>query len=183
MGGTWVAGRRALGLVAVVVLGLGAAACGGDDSDDAAPTTEADVADDGDGGDGGGDDMVDVDEVPGLSGDCEELVSAYLEASSGLGSVMSGTGDTDFSEVAAYFSEVADELPDEISDDFEIFAQAYAEFAQALEDAGIDLSDMSEADPAAMQALAPALEAFDDPAVQEASNNISAWMEANCGQG
>ena len=177
MGGTWRTGRRALGLMAVVVLGVGVSACGGDDSDDAAPTTEADAADD---GGGGGDDMVDVDEVPGLSGECEDLVAAYLEASSGLGSVMSGTGDTDFSEVAAYFSEVADELPDEVSDDFEIFAQAYAEFAQALEDADIDLSDMSSADPATLEALTPALEAFDDPAVTEASQNISDWMDANC---
>jgi len=182
MGGTWRNGRGALGLVAVAVLGLGVTACGGDDSDDAAPTTAADVADDGDAGDGG-DDMVDVDEVPGLSGECEDLMSAYLEASSGLGSVMSGTGDTDFSEVAAYFSEVADELPDEISGDFEIFAQAYAEFGQALEDAGIDLSDMSTADPATLEALTPALEAFDDPAVTEASENISAWMDANCEAG
>lgn len=182
MGGTWLTGRRALGLVAVVVLGLGAAACGGDDTGDAAPTTEADAADDGGSADGG-DDMVDVDEVPGLSGECEEMVAAYLEASSGLGSIMSGTGDTDFSEVAAYFSEVADELPDEISGDFEVFAQAYSEFAQALEDADIDLSDMSSADPAALEALTPALEAFNDPAVTEASENISDWMDANCAQG
>mgnify|MGYP001226969715 CR=1 FL=1 len=184
MGGNRRIGRGALGLTAAIVLGVGLTACGGDDSDDeAAPTTEAASSDDSssadDGGDGGDDGMVEIDDVPGLSGECEELVAAYLEASSGLGSVMSGT-DTDFSQIAAYFSEVADNLPDEIADDFEVFGQAYAEFGQALEDAGIDLSNMAEADPAAVQALMPALEAFDDPAVQEASENISDWMDANC---
>jgi|GEM_PF-3840532 hypothetical protein len=183
MGGTRQIGRRALGLTAAIVLGLSLTACGGDDSDDdAAPTTEEASTDGGTTSDDDGDGMADVDEVPGLTGECEELVAAYIEASSGLGSVMSG-GDTDFSEIAAYFSEVADNLPDEISDDFEVFGQAYAEFGQALEDAGIDLSDMSEADPEAMQALMPALEAFDDPAVQEASENISDWMDANCPTG
>lgn len=178
MGGTRRMGRRALGLTAAIVLGIGLTACGGDDSgDEAAPTTEETSTDDGDGD--GGDESVDIDEVPGLTGECEELVAAYLEASSGLGSVMSGT-ETDFSEIAAYFREVADNLPDEIAGDFEVFGEAYAEFGQALEDAGIDLSNMAEADPAAIQALMPAIEAFDDPAVQEASENISDWMDASC---
>lgn len=182
MGGTRRTGRRALGLTAAIVLGIGLTACGGDDSDDdATATTEAPSSDDGSSDDSGSEDdgMVDVDDVPGLTGECEELVAAYLEASSGLGSVMSGT-ETDFSQIAAYFSEVADNLPDEIADDFEVFGAAYAEFGQALEDAGIDLENMSEADPAAIQALMPALEAFDDPAVQEASDNISTWMDENC---
>ena len=167
MGGTRRTGRRALGLTAAIVLGIGLTACGGDDSDDdATATTEAPSSDDGSSDDGGSEDdgMVDVDDVPGLSG---------------LGSVMSGT-ETDFSQIAAYFSEVADNLPDEIADDFEVFGAAYAEFGQALEDAGIDLENMSEADPASIQALMPALEAFDDPAVQEASDNISTWMDENC---
>lgn len=183
MGGTRRRGRRALALTATIVLGIGLAACGGDDSDDgdAALATEEASSEDSSSDDGGSSDdgTVEIDDVAGLSGECEELVAAYAQASTGLGSLMSGTG-TDFNEIAAYFNELADELPDEIADDFEVFGEVYARVGRTLEAAGIDAEDMAGADPATMQALTAALDGLDDPAIQEAAENISAFMEETC---
>ena len=169
--------RRTSALALTMVLALGVTACGGGDDEDSADTTtteEETTTTEGSGDDGGGTDL------GAFSGECEEFYEAFANAGTAVGEAFSGGGEGDLEEVAAYFAEVADDMPDEIADDFEIFAAAYGEFAQALADSGIDLENMQEADPEAMAALQPALEAFSSAEVQEASNNIQAYVEANC---
>jgi hypothetical protein len=167
--------RRIGALALTVVLGVGLTACGGgsdDESSDAStttsePSTDGTSADDGDGASGV------------LGGDCEDLANAFSQAGEASSSAFSGEAGG-LEEAATYFQEVADEVPDEIADDFKIFADAYADFAKALADADIDLSDPSNADPEAMAELQTIMESLGSDEVQEASNNIQAYVSANC---
>jgi hypothetical protein len=178
--------HKLLALLAALLLAL--AACGGDDggddladiaADEADPGPEGDagdVADDGS-GDGG---EVDEDALAALTNDdCAALYAGIASAASAFG----GTEGEDLSDVATYFDEIADEVPGEIKDDFETFAAAYRQFAEAAEEAGIDFSDPATMTPEALQEMGTAAEAFNDPEVQEASERISTFAEETCGAG
>lgn len=181
--------RKAAALAAVAVLGLGAAACGGDD-DSAGEDTEVDETTTTEATDDGGSDDGDTGGSSGSGGlgafageECLAFTNAILEASSSVGNVFTGQTD-DLESVAAYFSEVADNLPAEIRDDFRTFAGAYETFAAAVADADIDFEDPSTfSDPAVMQRLTPAMEAFDSAEVQQASENIERWLDETCSEG
>ncbi len=170
--------RRMSALALVAVIGLGLTACGGGDGDDDAAKEDEQTTTT----DAGSKDTTDTADLGdlGFSGECAAFVEAFSKASAAVGSSVSGGDAGDLEDVAAYFDEVADHVPDEIADDFKVFADAYAEFAQALADSGID---MNNPDPSAFEALAPAFEAFSAPEVQKASENIQAWSEANCSAG
>jgi hypothetical protein len=160
------------------VLCLGLVACGGDDGDNASEgdgdvtttTTEATGSDT---------DTTELD-LGDFTGECAEFAQAFAGAGAAIGSAFSGTGDDDLGSVAEYFDTVAEKVPEEIRDDFQVFADAYGEFAQALADADIDLSDPSKADPEAMAQLEALGEAFSAPEVQQASENIQAYVDSNC---
>ena len=78
-------------------------------------------------------------------------------------------------------NDVADAAPDEISDDFQVLAGVFAEYAQAVSDAGVDLSDPSSLqDPEALEALTSLGETFNQEEVTQARDNIEAWFEENC---
>lgn len=168
--------QRAGGIVAAAVLGLGLVACGGDD-DEASDTTT--TAEDGGGSDSGTTDA----DLSDFTGECAAFAEAFAGAGAAIGSAFSGTGGDDLEQVAEYFSEVADRLPDEISADFEVFAAAYADFASAMAEADIDFNDPSSMDPETLSELEAISEAFDSAEVQEASTNIEAYMNANCNAG
>ena len=168
--------QRAGGIVVAAVLGLGLVACGGGDDDEAVDTT---TTEDGGGSDSG---TTDVD-LSDFTGECAAFAEAFAGAGTAIGSAFSGTGGDDLEQVADYFSEVADRLPDEISDDFEVFAAAYSDFASAMAEADIDFSDPSSVDPDKLSELESISEAFSSAEVQEASANIEAYISANCNGG
>jgi len=63
----------------------------------------------------------------------------------------------------------------------EVMAAAFAEFAETLSDAGVDLNDPSSlSSTEAQSAIAAAGEAFSSPEVQEASENMSEYLEEVC---
>jgi hypothetical protein len=168
--------RRVRALALAAVIGIGLAACGGGDDDpeaaEGSTTTTAaseDTSTDGE---------VDLED---FTGECAEFAEAFTEAGQAIGNAFSGTGDGDLEDVASYFSEVADRMPDEIQADFEVFAAAYTQFAQALAEADIDMSNPEAMDPEAMAALEDVTAAFDSAEVQEASENIQAYMTERCG--
>lgn len=161
-------GMRRLGAVVLTaVLGLGLVACGSDDKTDASAdttTTEAnrsDVA------------------ANVFAGDCAAFVSAFAGASAAVGSAFGGA-DADLKEAAEYFERVADKLPKEIRADFQIFAEAYADFAKAMAEANIDFSNPASMNPEALAELEKLSKAFEDSEVQEASERIEAYIDANC---
>lgn len=172
--------RRIGAMTLAVVLGVGLTACGGGDDDAEAGTTTTEAATDDTTADDSGSDGADASDL--LGGDCAAFAEAFANAGEASGSALSGD-DAGLEEAAAFFSEVADQVPDEIADDFEVFANAYAEFAQAMADADIDLSNPSAADPEAMAELQTIMESFSSDEVQEASNNITAYMSEHCTAG
>lgn len=180
--------RRHPLLAVLAALLLTLAACGGDDGGDDLADIAAEESDPGPEGDAG--DVAEDDDKSGQGGDsaeeglaaltnedCAALYAGIASAASAFG----GTEGGDLQDVAQYFEEIADEVPEEIKGDFETFAAAYSEFAQAAADAGIDFSDPDSMTPEALQELGAAAEAFNDPEVQEASERISTFAEETCG--
>ena len=180
--------RRHALIALLAALAVLLAACGGDDGDNAAERDISDVAsDEGDAGDvadEADEDDVDAakDQVAAFTNeDCADLFAGMASAASAFG----GTGPDggDLTDVAEYFDEIADKVPDEISADFRIFADAYGEFAEAAADAGIDFSKPETMSPAALEKMGEAAEVFNDPEVQAASERVSEYTEETCGSG
>ena len=183
--------RRHALLAALTALLLLLSACGGDDGGDTAGRDISDVA--GDDGDAG--DVADESDRPSeddleaaedqiaafTNEECGEIFAGFASAASAFGG--SGPDGQDLSDVSEYFSEIADRVPNEIEADFRLFAEAYAEFAEAAADAGIDFSRPETMTPEALQQMGESAELFNDPEVQEASENVSAFVEETCGTG
>jgi hypothetical protein len=166
-------------VVAVLGLALVGAGCGGDD--EAAGDTETVITEptdtDGTTTDETTDetttDETDDDDFSGLaSEDCVELATA----SAGLGQAFAAPGsDLESSES---FQELADRVPDEIRDDYQVLAAAYSTYVEAIGDLDLDLGETPSAE--TLQALQQALASIDQQAVAEASESIAAWAEENC---
>ena len=160
-------GRR-FGVLLLAVLALAAAGCGGDDDgDEAAGTTETAIVEETETTD---DDSTTTEAGGALGGECAEFagISARLQQA------LTGSGELD----ADAFDELADEVREEIRDDYEVLAANFRELAEALE--GVDLSGgqtPSAEDLAKLQELS---QTFDDPDVQQAAENIEAWARENC---
>lgn len=161
-----------------LLIALLLAACGGsgtsevddpDQTDDQTTTSTAAVEDD---------DETETSTGTGLpSNECVSLGMALSQAA-GLGAFAQG-GDP--GDAADSLSALAGAAPAEIADDFEVMAAAFAEFAQTLADAGVDFSDPSTLSSTEGQAaLIAAGEAFSAPEVQEASENMSEYLEEVC---
>jgi len=161
-----------------LLIALLLAACGGsgtsevddpDQTDDQTTTTTAVVEDD---------DETETSTATGLpSNECISLGMALSQAA-GLGAFAQG-GDP--GDAADSLMALAGAAPAEIADDFEVMAAAFAEFAQTLADAGVDFNDPSTLSSSEGQAaLIAAGEAFSAPEVQEASENMSDYLEEVC---
>ena len=166
-------------VVAVLGLALVGAGCGGDD--EAAADTETVITEptDTDGtttDETTTDETTDDDDFSGLaSEDCVELATA----SAGLGQAFAAPGsDLESSEA---FQELADRVPDEIRDDYQVLADAYSTYVEAIADLDLDIGETPSAE--TLQALQQALASIDQQAVTEASESIAAWAEENCPSG
>jgi hypothetical protein len=169
--------RAVVGLfVAVAVL---MASCG-DDSDSSSPDTVAEAA--GAPDDGGSDDGSPSDVGEFFTGDCAEALGAYNGALASAGAAFTPGGVATPEDTAELLDGVAEAAPEEIADDFAVLAEAYGEFAQALADAGVDFNDpASLQDPEAIAALQSLGDIFNEQELNQASDNIQAWFDANCG--
>jgi hypothetical protein len=168
---------RLLTIAVVLVLALAGAACGGDeetagetDTVTLETTTDETTTDE-------TTEETDTDTVGDSieSEDCQELINASASLSQALGSA--GT-DSDLDDVSTFFDEFAEEAPEEIRADFQVLADAYEAYAEAIE--GIDLQSGQTPDPEALQQLQDALTSIDQEEVTAASERISAWANENC---
>jgi hypothetical protein len=166
--------------IAVAVLGLAlvGAGCGGDDEEAADETTVVvtdtlgtddtteDTTDDGTTTDDSDDPLLFASE------DCRELAAA----ASALGSAFASPGSQ--VEGSEAFEELADRIPDEIEDDFQVLAEAYSSYADVIADIDIQPGEVPSAED--LQALQQALATIDQQEVTQASANITAWVTENC---
>jgi hypothetical protein len=168
---------RLLAALLLAALALFAAGCGGDDGGDSASSdtavVETESTDDAATetmDDDSTETTDDGDEV--LGGECTELAGLGAQ----LQSAMGNAGDLD--STSEVFDELADRVPEEIREDFQVLADNFKEFAEALE--GVDLSSGATPDAETLAKLQQAVASMDQPAVEEASNNIEAWVQENC---
>src|SRR5690606_18591192 len=70
-------------------------------------------------------------------------------------------------------------VPDEIADDFEVLMSAFDSFLSELE--GLDLEDgMGMFDPEVGERMEAAAEGLDSPEVEQAGENIEAFLDEAC---
>jgi hypothetical protein len=168
--------------VAAGVLLLGA--CGGDSSSNSSSGTTTTASSGGNdnttttGGSDGTDTTADLGDLL-ASGECDSVASVL---GAGLAQALSQGGDVDLDKAANALKEFADNAPGEIKEDAQTVADAYSEFVQALNDAGIDFKDPSSfSDPSKLQQLEDAANKIDTDAVKQASDNVEAYFKQHCG--
>ena len=166
--------------ILVVALALVAAGCGGSDDESSASdettveetltdeTTEETTTDDG---------STDTDaDFNFADEDCQSLVAAFVAVGSALSS--GGAGSDDLAEQTEAFAALADDVPEEIRADVETLAAAYGQYAEVIQDAGIEPGEIPTAEQA--QELAAALESVGTADVSAASERLNAWTTENC---
>lgn len=144
--------RRAGGIALATLLITGLGACG-DDSD------------------GGSE---------GAAAACARFSSAWAAASGAIGATIGGASLEEIEEGAGYFDDAAQDLPEGLRDDLDVFAEAYSDFVQALVEADIDLSDPASIDEAKLAEIDSLSNAFTDPDVARAVGNLDTYVDSNC---
>ena len=120
-------------------------------------------------------------DTPDLSFLTSDNCREYVQLMSSYSDALSGTGDTDIEEAASAMHELADKAPDEIKEDFAVFADYFDKIADALD--GTDLSSGGTPDPSAIAKLMALSQDLDMTAIGTASTNISTWLTQNCTNG
>jgi hypothetical protein len=158
-----------LRIAAVLLIGFmgTAASCGGSSS--GSGTTSTTRSSGSDAGDLSG-------ALDSLTGDCAKAGAAYFALSLSAAAAATGVSDADKSQIEDELANLTAESPDEITNDFAVYAEALRQYVDAME--GISLGDLmnSEAQGKAMDA-AKLLEA---PKVIEAQTNIEKYFDTQC---
>ena len=143
-------GRRIAALL-IAVLALVAAGCGGSSSNEASSDTETTVAtettetmaaEDTTATTDDSETSTDID-LGNLSGECKQ----FAGISSKLAQSLSGQ-DANMEDAAKAFDEIADQVPDEIKDDYKVIAENFSKIADALK--GVDLTSGQTPSPEAL---------------------------------
>ena len=111
------------------------------------------------------------------SKNCRELVNSATSFSQAL----SGAGGTDVKKAADLMKEFADKTPADIRPDFEVLADAYAKYAEALK--GVDLTSGKTPSPDVIARLQKLSSQIDQAKLTQASQHITAWIQKNCTNG
>ncbi len=161
--------------ILVLALALVAAGCGGGDDDSSAAdtttveeTTTEETTDDGTATTG---DFDFADE------DCRGLVAAFLGVSQAFAAAAGGSNE-ELQEQAEAFSDFADDVPEEIRADVQTLADAYGQYLDVIQEAGIQPGEIPTAEQA--QELSDALQAVGTADVTAASERLGTWTTENC---
>lgn len=175
---------RLLALVAAVAVFV--AACGDDDNvasnDDSSSETDGESNETENRAEDAVSDQF-ADQLGEKCGFLAEFVGVGFEGAFDPSAAM--TGETfNFSEafapIAKEFQEVAAAAPDEIQDAFQTMADGFDELVEQFEDVEVDFSDPQNIDPEALEAFDSIDTAFDSDELNEASEEIEAWIGDNC---
>ena len=131
--------------------------------------------------------------VAGALAGCGGGTDAYcdsIESAADEFSTFEGGTAGDLEQAMETFDALADEAPDDVAADWEVLDNAFSGLEDALEDAGLEFSDLdammsgetpADLDPAKMQALAEDLQALATDDIQEAADNIEKHAQDECG--
>jgi hypothetical protein len=167
---------------ALAAIVLVAAGCGGDDGTAGGETLAAETTAAGDtSADTGATTETEAETGAGgagASGACQKLVDLAEAYGKALAAAGSGGDSGDIAESAEVFQRFADEVPEEVRDDFQVMADAFSRYAEVLADVDLSSGETPDADTIAkLQTLFTGDEAEE---VQAASDRISAWSNENC---
>jgi hypothetical protein len=114
----------------------------------------------------------------GLSGagDCLQAAGAYATIGLSILTYMGGATPAQLAELQTQVDQLKGEIPAELRDDFQVFADGIAEYASAMQN--VDMSNIL--DPGVQDDLNRASEALDSPEMTEAQANIDAYFNENC---
>ena len=109
-----------------------------------------------------------------LAGNCGELANLGQTLSTAL----TGTGGENISKIADTMKAFADQAPDDLKSAFQTYADTFTKIADALK--GVDMSNPTAMDPAALAKLSQLGSSMDTAALTEAATKISTWVAENC---
>ncbi len=168
---------RSIAVLLLAALALVAAGCGGDDSNEASGDTDTAVVEDSDTTTESEDSATETedatDDSGALTGECAE----FAGLSAKLSQAFAGSS-SDLDSATEVFDELADQVPEEIRDDYQVLAKNIKEFADELKDLG--LAGGETPSPEDLAKLQEITQSLDSAEVREASQNIEAWAKANC---
>lgn len=111
--------------------------------------------------------------------DCRQYAQAFED----VPSIADPDSLDSIGQLADVLDDAADRVPNEISDDFRVLADAYREFSATMGSLNVDFTDpdsMAALGPEELAALQQAGEAFSSPEFEEAARNIEAFVRENC---
>jgi hypothetical protein len=110
---------------------------------------------------------------------CVEAAQAMSAAMQSYSSSFSGALDeATAADVEAQLEQWADQAPDEIKDDFDVFAREMSGYYETLADIGLTPGATPTAEQ--LQQLSEAADQVDQEALDEATQNIQSWFDTNC---
>lgn len=170
-------GRKVMVLL-IAVLALVAAGCGGDNNEASADTetavaTETTAPEDTTAATDTSATSTDSTSLGDLSGECAQ----FAGISQKLAQSLSGQ-NANLEDASKAFNEIADQVPDEIKDDYQVIAENFAKIADALK--GVDLQSGQTPSPEVLAKLQEVSASMDSAEVQQASQNIEAWVTKHC---
>ncbi len=176
-----------LTVAVAAVLSLAVTACGDDDTSTASSDTST-TATTASGSNSDAEQAAEDAAGAAIGGDCAFLGkiagTGFEQAFDPTALMGNGQGAVDFGAVYApladQLSQVADAAPDEIADSFHTLADGFKEVADQLDGVKIDFSDPQNMDPDAMAKLEAVGSTLDTAEFQAASDEIDAWISANC---
>ena len=165
--------------ILVLAVALVAAGCGGGDDDSSASdtTTVEETTDTTSDETTTDDDTATTGDFDFADEDCRGLVAAYLGVSQAFAAAAGGSND-ELQEQAEAFSEFADDVPEEIRADVQTLAEAYGQYIDVLQEAGLQPGEIPSAEQA--QELSEALQAVGTADVTAASERLGTWTTENC---
>jgi hypothetical protein len=164
-------GKRSAFVAVIMAFALVVAACGDDDGSSLIDQSDGTAAPSGNINPTGI--PTDVGNLPGVSGECEALLNLFLS----IGGVFLG------GEVRPLDAGTLAGLPSEIRADALYVSQTLSDFSVSMQQMGVDFSDPSTfatLTPAQQEALGDLSDSLDTAEFNAATDNLSAYGEAQC---
>lgn len=120
--------------------------------------------------------------IPGMpSGDCLTASMAFAALAMAPASALLGSGmsQDDLNKLRSETEDLRSKIPAEIKDDFDVYAKAMEDYANALKD--LNLSGDGVLNPDNAKKIQDATKILDDPAVKKAQDNIEKYFNEHCG--